>query len=70
MPRRLLPALPFGKLCDCASSTVAVAGGNDRVLPASDYLMALLASRRYTGTKLMALDAENSRSSAMSIRPL
>ena len=66
MSKPLLSALPFERLGDCESSTDALAGGRERVLPESDFLMALLGWRRYTGTKLMALDAESSRSSATS----
>jgi len=70
MLRPLPSALPFEKLGDCASSINAVAGGNERALLVFDYRMAPPGWRRYTGTKLIALAAESSRSSAMSIRPL
>lgn len=64
MLRLLLSALPFGKLHDCARSTVAVAGGNGKASLACGFMMALPFWRRYTGMKLMASGAESSRSSA------
>ena len=64
MSRHLLSGPPFGKSHVCESSTVAVAGGNERGLPGSGSLMALPGWRSYTGMKPMALDAKSSRSSA------
>jgi hypothetical protein len=64
MSRPSQPALQFVKSHDCAKSTGAGVGENERVSLVCDSLMALPAWRRYTGTRLTASGAKNSRSNA------
>lgn len=64
MLRPSLPALPFEKSRDCASSTGAAAGVSAMVSLAFAFAMAQPAWPSYTGRKLMESGVESSKSSA------